>query len=66
LDVDKYTQFNGEDVSCNFINEGMLVLWPSNLVHGYYDNDEENRITISMNIMPKQITRGPYSFTVNR
>jgi uncharacterized protein (TIGR02466 family) len=66
LNVDKYTQFNGKDVTCDFINEGMLVLWPSNLIHGYYDNSGEDRITVSMNIMPKRIKTGPYSFTVNR
>lgn len=66
LNNDKYTQFNSEDVTCNFINEGMLVLWPSNLVHGYYDNNGEDRISISMNIMPKRIETGPYSFTINR
>lgn len=65
LDPKKYTQFNGKEITCDFINEGMLVLWPSNLVHGYSENDENNRITISMNFMPKKITTGPYSFTVN-
>ena len=66
LNIDKYTQFNSKDVTCNFINEGMLVLWPSNLIHGYSDNSGEDRITVSMNIMPKRIKTGPYSFTVNR
>lgn len=61
----KYTQFNGKDVTCDFIDEGMLVLWPSNLVHGYSENNYDDRITISMNFMPKQIINGPYSFTIN-
>lgn len=65
LNIKKYTQFNGKDITCDFIEEGMLVLWPSNLVHGYSDNMGENRISISMNFMPKKFTTGPYSFTVN-
>lgn len=62
----KYTEFNGKEVTCSFIQEGMLVLWPSNLVHGYSENTGENRISISMNFMPKQFISGPYSFTINR
>ena len=65
LNAKKYTPFNGKELTCDFIKEGMLVLWPSNLVHGYSKNKEDNRISISMNFMPKKIITGPYSFTVN-
>ncbi len=65
-DFEKITQFNARDLDCSFIQEGQLVLWPSNLVHGYEENDFENRITISMNFMPKRFSSGPYSFSILR
>ena len=41
--------------------EGTLLLWPSNLIHGYKTNYTENRITISTNIMPTTV--GSYKIT---
>lgn len=35
--------------------EGSLLLWPSNLTHGYTTNYSQNRVTISTNIMPTRI-----------
>lgn len=35
--------------------EGSLILWQSNTVHGYMMNNNDNRITISTNIMPKSL-----------
>lgn len=65
-DYEKITQYNARDLDCSFIKEGQLVLWPSNLVHGYEKNNFENRISISMNFMPKRFSSGPYSFTILR
>lgn len=35
--------------------EGTLLLWPSNLIHGYKTNYSNKRITMSTNIMPTKV-----------
>jgi len=45
-------------------NEGELMLWPSNLTHGYSDNQKDGRISISMNFMPSVIVDDKYSYKV--
>ena len=46
----KYTEFNQNDVV--YAKEGELLLFPSHTTHGYKENQGDNRVTISMNIMP--------------
>lgn len=66
LDFDKITPYNARDLTCSFIKEGFLALWPSQLSHGYEVNNSEGRITISMNFLPKRFSSGPYSFSIVR
>lgn len=46
--------------------EGDLLLWQSNISHGYIDNKEDNRISISFNVMPRYIYNHSYSFRIER
>ena len=45
--------------------EGELMLWQSNLTHGYSDNQKDGRISISMNFMPSLIVDDKYSYRVS-
>ena len=47
-----------------FPEEGELVLWQSNLTHGYSDNQLDGRISISMNFMPEIVNNDKYSYRV--
>ena len=61
-DMNKLGKYN-----CDLImlpNEGELMLWPSNLTHGYADNKKDGRISISMNFMPSLIVDDKYSYRV--
>jgi len=62
-DMNKLGKYN-----CDLImlpNEGELMLWPSNLTHGYADNKKDGRISISMNFMPSLIVDDKYSYRVS-
>ena len=43
-------------------NEGELVIFPSQLNHGYDENTGYNRISLSMNFMPTIVTYGDYGW----
>ena len=58
----KYTEFNQNDVI--YAKEGELILFPSYTTHGYKENQGDNRVTISMNIMPTVVTNGDYGWRV--
>ena len=58
----KYTEFNQNDVV--YAKEGELILFPSYITHGYKENQGDNRVTISMNIMPTVVTNGDYGWRV--
>ncbi len=45
-------------------NEGELLLWQSNLSHGYQRNELDYRISISMNFMPSLVGNDKYSYRV--
>tara|TARA_B100000003_G_scaffold130004_1_gene116543 strand:- start:1212 stop:1856 length:645 start_codon:yes stop_codon:yes gene_type:complete len=47
-----------------FPEEGELVMWQSNLTHGYTDNQLDGRISISMNFMPSVVANDKYSYRV--
>ena len=59
----KYTEFNQNDVV--YAKEGELLLFPSHTTHGYKENQGDNRVTISMNIMPTVVTNGDYGWRVS-
>jgi hypothetical protein len=42
--------------------EGELLIFPSQVTHGYETNNGENRITLSMNMMPTIVTNGDYGW----
>jgi uncharacterized protein (TIGR02466 family) len=47
-----------------FPAEGELVMWQSNLTHGYTENQLDGRISISMNFMPSVVANDKYSYRV--
>tara|TARA_R100000005_G_C5000319_1_gene207169 strand:+ start:4112 stop:4825 length:714 start_codon:yes stop_codon:yes gene_type:complete len=46
--------------------EGELILWSSELIHGYKPNQGDTRVTLSFNIMPKVVTSGEYGWKVEK
>jgi len=58
----KYTDYNQDNKVIS--NEGELLLFPSQVIHGYNLNKGENRITIAMNFMPTVLTNGDYGWRV--
>ena len=44
---------------------GQLFLWQSHLTHGYFNNQKDNRISISMNFLPKVISNYRYAFEIS-
>ena len=47
-----------------FPEEGELIMWQSNLTHGYTENQLDSRISISMNFMPSIVANDKYSYRV--
>ena len=45
-------------------NEGDLVLFPSNILHGYKTNCSDERITVAMNMMPNVLSGWDYGWSV--
>ena len=59
------TKYNA--VLCQFdYEEGDLLLWESDMIHGYDENENDDRISISFNVMPKYVSNGRYGFTVEK
>ena len=56
----KLTQYNQDNLV--FAKEGELLLFPSQIAHGYEDNKGDGRITLSMNIMPTVVSSGDYGW----
>tara|TARA_B100000073_G_C23657371_1_gene543070 strand:- start:263 stop:1015 length:753 start_codon:yes stop_codon:yes gene_type:complete len=50
----------------NDVKTSTLLLWESHIKHGYKHNKENNRITISFNVIPSTITNGTYGFKLSR
>lgn len=61
--ISKPTSYNAKNF---FIQPkmGELILWPSWMNHGYFDNQIENRISISFNVVPNPIDNGSYSLKI--
>lgn len=64
LDNNKTT--NNTQFSVEHNLEGTLLLWPSHIYHGYPKNNKDNRISISMNFMPRTVQGENYSFKVTK
>lgn len=59
----KETPYNSDTVC--FPQNGDLILWQSHILHGHFDNNADDRISISMNFMPKVLSTGQYGFRVS-
>jgi len=60
-----YDSYNAKN--CEFLlAEGDFLIWPSNIEHGYINNSSDNRISISMNFLPKVIDNGRYRFQIEK
>ncbi len=46
-------------------SEGTLLLWPSQLLHGYSGNARKGRLSLSFNILPKLLLGGSYSLAIS-
>jgi len=64
--LDNNKSSDTEQFSVNHNLEGTLLLWPSHIYHGYPENNKDNRISISMNFMPRTVQGENYSFTVTK
>ena len=45
-------------------SSGTLLLWPSHLLHGYSKNLKDGRLSLSMNLLPKNLIGTSYSLSV--
>jgi uncharacterized protein (TIGR02466 family) len=61
----EYNNLNAPVFRVTDLKEGTLLLWPSNIVHGHEPNMGDNRISISMNFLPKKLHNGIYSFKIS-
>lgn len=61
-----YNTFNAPGYRVTEAKEGELIAWPSHLLHGHGPNKADDRISISMNFLPKYITNGIYKFKISK
>lgn len=52
---------NADIYSCDFVEEGDLLIWQSGLSHSYGPSQADERISISMNFFPRYLRQGEYS-----
>jgi hypothetical protein len=62
----EYNNINSTVYNVNDLDEGILLIWPSHLLHGHGPNLGDDRISISMNFLPTQLNNGIYSFKISR
>jgi uncharacterized protein (TIGR02466 family) len=48
------------------VKEGSLYLWPAFLKHGYEENMQDNRISLSINFMPNIVKNDTYGYKIER
>ncbi len=66
IDQSVSTPYNQQQLRIS-IEESSVLLWKSHILHGWDNNQADNRISLSFNVMPKVCTDGyAYSFSVNR
>lgn len=66
LPVHEFNKYNSGGALIDH-DEGDLLLWYSNMVHGYDRNGADNRVSISFNVLPERFSSGgTYSFKVVR
>lgn len=52
---------NADIYTCDFVEEGDLLIWQSGLSHSYGISKADERISISMNFFPRYLRQGEYS-----
>lgn len=60
----EYNELNSLGWRMGDLSEGQLIIWPSNLEHGYKSNIGNNRISIAVNFLPEYIDNGGYKFKI--
>ena len=61
----KPTIYNTECIGLN-AKEGQIAIWRSHQIHGYSTpNNSGNRLTLSLNSIPKKMDNGKYSFYIS-
>jgi uncharacterized protein (TIGR02466 family) len=60
----EFNELNSLGWTMGDLSEGQLVIWPSNLEHGYEKNIGDNRISIAVNFLPEYIDNGGYKFRI--
>ena len=58
----KFTDHNQDDQVQ--VKEGELMIFPAQTIRGYQDNQGDNGVTLSMNMMPTIVTNGDYGWRV--
>lgn len=66
LEIKTPTEYNTGISQILNINPGTLLLWPSNLAHSYEENLGDDRVSISMNILPDSFKSSFYSFSIKK
>lgn len=64
LNYEKNTRFNQIDQVV--VKEGDVILWPSQIIHGFKKNNVHARTTLSMNLMPTIMSNGEYGWRVKK
>ena len=62
IDNDKPNKYNSDTIV--WPEKGECLFWQSHLTHGYTDNQKDNRISISFNLMPTVVNTDKYSYRV--
>jgi uncharacterized protein (TIGR02466 family) len=62
----EYNNFNAPGYRVSDLKEGEFIIWPSHLLHGHGPNKGDNRISISMNFLPTELTNGIYKFKITK
>ncbi len=60
--IESWTKWTAQRNILYEIMEGDLVVWPSYLMHGFFTNKGDNRITLSGNALLRSIFNKAYSF----
>ena len=63
MQADHMTIFSADHVNLSPAS-GTMLLWPSHLVHGHSGNVLDGRLSLSFNLMPKQLSSSSYSIKV--
>jgi len=60
-----FNKYNAKSCQITNLVQGDLILWPSQLEHGYAPNIDDGRVSISMNFLPSVVDNGDYKFYVS-